>query len=371
MFAFGFVTYYATGIIGLATLTVANLLGAVKLFDGLIDPLIGVIIDHVHSERWGRFPPIMLIGNLSLILSFLILFNTHHFTGIWTYIVYIIALFFHKIGYSFQQTVTKAAQPVLTNDPKQRPLFSVYDTLFSSIGIISLGQVFVSNYLVPKHHNEFNMGFFSELVTIVCILSFVLTLLAMIGIAKKDRLEHFGLGKETVETRSFKEYWSILKANQPLKILAFASTAMKFVAQLIADQTFLVIVFAILLNDYGLTGQIALAEVLPKIIFILLLTRLATKRDLKTAYTTATVTALLAVFGAGIVLFLTDDPTQLFADGGLLAVLFAVCFIALRISANYGTSAVLLLIILFLMHKYPLDRQRMAQIQRDIARKKE
>lgn len=341
MFAFGFLTYYSTGIIGLATLSVANLLGAVKLFDGLIDPLIGVIIDQVNTKKWGRFRPIMFFGNLSLILSFLILFNTHRFTGVWVYVIYVVALFFHKIGYSFQQTVTKAAQPVLTNDPKQRPLFSVYDTLFSSIGIISLGQVFVSNFLVPKHHNEFSMSFFAEFITIVCVLSFLLTILAMVGIAKKDCTEYFGLGKNTVETRTLKDYWSVLKGNRPLQTLAFASTSMKFIAQLVGDQTFLVIIFAILLNNYGLTGQIALAEILPKLIFIALLTRLATRRDLKTAYTTTSIMALFAVLGCTAILLFTDDPTQLFTTGGLGAILFAICFIALRISTNYGTSVIL------------------------------
>lgn len=36
LFAFGFLTYYATGIAGFATLLVSNLLGAARLFDGLL-----------------------------------------------------------------------------------------------------------------------------------------------------------------------------------------------------------------------------------------------------------------------------------------------------------------------------------------------
>ena len=44
LFAFGFLTYYATGIAGFATLLVSNLLGAARLFDGIIDPTIGVVM---------------------------------------------------------------------------------------------------------------------------------------------------------------------------------------------------------------------------------------------------------------------------------------------------------------------------------------
>lgn len=210
LFAFGFLAYYATGIAGLATLTVSNLLGFARLFDGIIDPTIGIVMDHVGT-RWGRFRPIMLISNIALILSFFFLFNLHQFEGTMLMVMYVIALIFHKIAYSFQQTVTKAAKPALTNDPKQRPMFSVYDTIFSSIGVFALGQIVVSNFLSPRHGGEFNLAFYGEFITGVVVISAVLTVLAMIGISHKDKEEYFGLGEQTVETKSIKDYWSVIK----------------------------------------------------------------------------------------------------------------------------------------------------------------
>lgn len=76
LFAFGFLTYYATGIAGFSTLVVSQLLGAIRLFDGIIDPGVGIIMDKIDT-RWGRFRPIILVSNIGLILSFLLLFNTH------------------------------------------------------------------------------------------------------------------------------------------------------------------------------------------------------------------------------------------------------------------------------------------------------
>ena len=101
LFAFGFLTYYATGVAGFATLTVSSLLGAARLFDGLIDPMIGVIMDHIDT-KWGRFRPIMIISNIGLLLSFALLFSTHQFDGSMKYGIYFLALIFHKIVYSFQ-----------------------------------------------------------------------------------------------------------------------------------------------------------------------------------------------------------------------------------------------------------------------------
>ena len=66
LFAFGFLTYYATGVAGLTTLLVSSVLGMARLFDGIIDPTIGFIIDNFNT-RWGKYRPIMLVSNIGLI----------------------------------------------------------------------------------------------------------------------------------------------------------------------------------------------------------------------------------------------------------------------------------------------------------------
>ncbi|MGP6139058.1 MULTISPECIES: MFS transporter [unclassified Jeotgalibaca] len=340
LFAFGFLTYYATGVAGFTTLLVSNLLGAARLFDGLIDPTIGVVMDRFNT-RWGKFRPLMLISNIGLILSFLLLFSTHRFTGVTQTVLFLVALVFHKIVYSFQQTVTKAAQPALTNDPTQRPLFSIYDTVFSSIGVFALGQVIVSNFLAPRHGGEFNTAFFTEFLGGVMVISAVLTVLAIIGISRKDRTEYFGLGEETVETKSLKDYWSVIKGNTPLQVLALSGGIMKFNAQLIGDQAFLVILFGIILGNYGLSGRISLLQIIPNLLIVVLFTRLATKRDLKSSYTISVLVALASSAIMLAILFFSEDPTQIFTNGGLLSTLFIIGYIGLKVGNAYPTSIVL------------------------------
>lgn len=343
LLAFGFLTYYATGPVGLTTLIVGNVLGAVRLFDGIIDPAIGIIMDKIDT-KWGRFRPIMLISNIALILSFIILFNTHQFDGGMKIVVLAIALIFHKIAYSFQQTVTKAAQPALTNDPTQRPLFSIYDTIFSSMGVFALGQLVISNWLAPRHDGVFDMPFFRELIIGVCVLSAILTTLAIIGISRKDTAEYFGLGEETVETRTISDYLSVIKGNKPLISLAAAGGIMKFMAQLIADQAFLVILFGIMLGDYALSGQISLIQIAVNLFVVVALTRLATKTDLRMSYTTSLILLLASIATMTAILLTSDDPTQIFADGiftGPISILFTIGYLGLRMFSSYPTSIVL------------------------------
>lgn len=340
LFAFGYITYYATGIVGLATFTVANIMGGIRLFDGLIDPTLGVLIDKTKT-KFGKYRPHMVIGNLTLILSFLLLFNIHRFDGGIKFVFFLIALLVHKIGYSLQATVTKAAQTALTNDPDQRPIFSIFDTLFSSILIFTLGQYFISNFLAPRHNGEFNMAFFNELVAIVIIVSIICTVFAVIGISRKDKEEYFGLGANTTETKGIKDYLKVIKGNRPFQSMIFAAGLMKFLSTIIGDSTVMIMLFSIVLNNYELSGQMALWVVIPNFIAIVILSKVAGTKGLRWNYIFSVVMALIAFIGIGAILITTEDPTQIFANGGFIAIAFAVLYIVIKIFSLYPTSLAL------------------------------
>ncbi len=312
--AFSFLSYYATGIIGFATVTVATILGGARLFDGLIDPAIGVIIDRTNS-KWGRFRPIMLLSNIGLALSYLFLFNTHRFSGPLLYVMYFLALIFHKIVYSFQQTVTKAAQPVLTNDPKQRPLFTVWDTIFTAIFLSGFAPMYVSNYLVPKNNNEFSLNFFYEMIVTYMILSFILTILAMIGIRRKDNEKYFGTGEAKGEKIRLREYWEIIRKNRPLGILALAAALQKMGTSLTGDSVILTILFGIVFGNYAMSGQVSVLLVIPNIIVVFALTKFAGQKGLKSAYVNSNRIALVAVIIFGILINTIPDLKASFANG--------------------------------------------------------
>ena len=76
LFAFGFVVYYSTGLVGLTALFVSQIMGYIRIFDGVIDPAIGVLIDKTDT-KFGKYRPIMVLGNIITVISFLVLFNIH------------------------------------------------------------------------------------------------------------------------------------------------------------------------------------------------------------------------------------------------------------------------------------------------------
>jgi Na+/melibiose symporter-like transporter len=294
MFAFMFIAYYATGVAGLVVVAVSTVLTFMRVWDGFTDPIIGFIIDRTKT-KFGKFRPFMILGNVILAILTLVIFRTTHLVPEGLRFIYFVLMYgIYIIGYSFQTTCTRAAQTALTNDPKQRPMFSLFDALYNSALFIGL-QNFVAVYLVPKH-GGFTLSFFNEFTVIAIITSAVFTLLAVMAISSKDVEENWGIpGDKPVK---FSEYWPILKGNRPLQMLVVSAATDKLAMTTRQNAVVSVIIYGILMSNYALSGQLMLITTPATIIITFIGIGYARKMGIKKAYVAATwiCIALSAVF---------------------------------------------------------------------------
>ena len=58
-----FLVYYYTDIFGLAPKAVGTMMVAIRVFDAVMDPTMGIIADRTKT-RWGKFRPYILWGAL-------------------------------------------------------------------------------------------------------------------------------------------------------------------------------------------------------------------------------------------------------------------------------------------------------------------
>lgn len=302
MFLFMFIAYYATGIAGLLVVVVSTILTFSRIWDGVTDPIIGFFIDKTETAL-GKFRPFMVLGNAILLgLSALLLFTTHLMPDGIRLVYFILLYALYIIGYTFQTACTKAAQTVLTNNPKQRPVFTLFDGIFNTALFIG-GQVYVSNYLVPRH-GGFNLAFFSEFWVSVAILSAVFTALSVISIWHKDIRENWGTNP--VKTR-FRDYWPIIRGNRPLQMLLISASTDKLANLTKSNATTTIIIFGILMGNYALSGKLMLITALPTIAITYLGIGFAKRMGLKKAYVLATWLSI----ALSVVLFLFMRLTDL------------------------------------------------------------
>ena len=92
--------------------------------------------------------------------------------------------------------------------------------------------------------------FYRVLTPIGVVISFFLTILAIIGIWEKDRPEYFGIGGTRQEKTKLSEYIAIIKSNRPMQRLMVAGAGCKLALSIVTNVTVLCMLYGCMLGNY-------------------------------------------------------------------------------------------------------------------------
>lgn len=263
----GYVTYYANGIVGLGVFLLSMVLTGMRVFDGITDPIIGYLLDKTEG-RFGKFRPFLAIGNLLLASSCVVLYFTTHLVPKFLRLPYFILVYgVYVIGYTFQTVVAKSGQTIITNNPKQRPLATYFDSMFI-MAAYGGTAIYVSNYLIPKYGSFLNPDLYHEFVWMVVLGGILCTGLAIIGIWQKDQKKFFGVQQSQKEKIRKRDYLDIILHNKPICMLTLASASNQFVSMVYSHTTVGVMLFGIMMNNYSISGLIGIVAALPTLLVV-------------------------------------------------------------------------------------------------------
>ncbi|MDD5935672.1 MAG: MFS transporter [Clostridiales bacterium] len=333
-----YTAYFVNGIIGFTVVFTSIVLTALRVFDGLIDPIIGYIVDRTQG-KFGKFRPFMVGGNLLMAVSSLLLFNFSHMVPKWFRLpVFVVIYVVFVIGYTFQMLTAKAGQTVMTNNPKIRPISTYFDSLFitSSYGGIAL---YVQTFLTKKYEGSYrNPMLYKELTMWVVIISGLCTVLAVIGIWKKDRQEFFGTEGEPVKVHA-KDYINVIKHNKPIRMLVTAASVNKFTSMVYSNITVGVIIFGIMMKNYELSGTIGLVTAIPNLIVVTIGVIVAQRLGQKKAFQTFTWFAIaFQIIMTGLLMF--GELTKVGFNLNAISIGFFLIFILLNGSKSVSNNIV-------------------------------
>ena len=326
------------GLIGFASIMVT----VMRLFDAITDPIIGSLMDKTNT-KFGKFRPFMVIGNVIMALSVIALYILTPMipdTAMWARYGAFTALYaVWVIGYTFQTSVTRAAQAVLTNDPKQRPLFTIFNTIGSlaGMGVMQfIGPILAGD----SFFGDYNATWFAVMTPIGIVVSIVLTALAIIGIWEKDNEKYFGLGGKQEQVK-VSEYVQIVKANKPLQRLMIAGGGCKLALSIATNLTVLCMLYGSMMGNYdGLYLPMMVLGYVFSAPFFALTVRTSQKHGQKRSLMTYVTVALVCYIGvlALLLLWQPGDPAlqlRFLTDGKLTVNLYTIAFLLL-FGIGYG-----------------------------------
>ena len=338
-----YIATFGSKVLALSMIFASVMVTGMRLFDAITDPIIGALMDRTNG-KFGKFRPFMVIGNLIMAVSILVLYCLTPLipaTMMWARYAMFVALYaVWVIGYTFQTSCTRSGQTVLTNDPKQRPLFTIFNTVGSLLGMGAMQ--FFAPILAKNYEGGYgSAGFFRMLAPVGIVISILLTLLAVVGIWEKDQPKYFGIGGEKTEKLKVSEYVQIIKENKPMQRLMVAGAGCKLALSIATNTTVLCMLYGCMMGNYdGLYLPMMVLGYVFSVPFFLLTVRTSQKKGQKASLMRYVSVALVCYVGVFVLLLLWKQDSAAFSlsllgEGGLSINLYTVLFILL-FGIGYG-----------------------------------
>ena len=343
----GYANYVGNVGYGLLLATVGLILTGTRIFDAITDPIISFLIDKTNT-RFGKIRIFMLGGWLLESTAILMLFSWMNGKG-HGIVMFIVLYMLYIIGYTMSNMAGQIVSPILTNDPKLRPLVGVWATVYNYLVpiIISMGITVV---ILPRFGNEFTVPMLATAAMFCVTFSFVLMMLATIGISSIDKPENFkGISSERVK---LKDMVSVLKSNRALQTYIVAQTSDKIAIQVAGQSIITTLLYGIVIGNMQLSTIINMIAMLPGIIFAILGARYAGKHGSKKSLVTWTKACIIGTLLL-VVLFVVTQ-SQRIADVALLSGIYLILTLivnSFKMCVTTSTNAMMADII-----DYELDR---------------
>ena len=343
-----YIATFGSNVLKLGAVFASVMVTGMRVLDAVTDPIIGALMDRTNG-RFGKFRPFMVIGNVIMAASTIVLYMMTPLIPAdkeWLrYLAFVLLYAVWVIGYTFQTSVTRSGQTVLTNDPKQRPLF----TIFNTVG--SLAGMGVMQFLAPIVRSGVadysSADFYAFLTPIGIGVSIVLTVLAIIGIWEKDRTEYFGLGAERQEKVKLSEYLAIIKHNSPMQRLMIAGAGCKLALSIATNTTVLCMLYGCMMGNYdGLYLPMMVLGYACSVPFFLLTVRTSQKHGQRASLVKYVTMALVCYVGVLVLLLLWKQGNPawnltLYHENGIHINIYTILFIAffgIGYGAYYSTA---------------------------------
>ena len=182
-----YIATFGSKVLALSMIFASVMVTGMRLFDAITDPIIGA--DGPHQRQVRQVPALHGHRQPHHAASILVLYCLTPLIPASSmglrYAAFVALYAVWVIGYTFQTSCTRSGQTVLTNDPKQRPLFTIFNTVGSLLGMGAMQ--FFAPILAKNYEAATPLPVSSAPGSCGIVISILLTILAIIGIWEKDQ----------------------------------------------------------------------------------------------------------------------------------------------------------------------------------------
>ena len=283
------------------------------IFDAVIDPFVGAIVDSTKT-RWGKFKPWIFIGMIGTGILTVLFFHNFEMSETSHIILLGVTYLLFSIFFSLNDIAYWSLMPAISKDQTVREGVGAFARICANVGMFAMVLIYLN---VP--------GFFGGLsarnayfifAIIVSVIMWIFQSITLVGV-KEDRSQ-----LETAERTTLKDLWRALIGNDQLLVTAVSMAL--FMIGYCTTTGFGTYYFKYAYKDEGMymvfAAVLAVAQLTALSIFPLF-RRKFTRKQLYTG-------SMIAVTASYIIFFLSFEFLPLIVIAGL-GLFFAQAFIQL------------------------------------------
>ena len=285
------------------------------IFDAIIDPFVGAVVDNTKT-RWGKFKPWIFVGMIGTAILTVLMFHNFEMTETGHIALLAATYLLFSIFFSLNDIAYWSLMPAISKDQKVREGVGAFARICANVGMFSMVLIYLSvpDLFAGLGLNERDSYFVFAII--VAIIMMVFQSITLIGV-KEDRTQ---LAK--VERTTLKDLWRALIKNDQLLVTAISMAL--FMIGYCTTTAFGTYYFKYAVGDEGLYMVFAAVLAVAQLSALSLFPLFRKKFTRKQLYTGS----MIAVTVSYIIFFLSFEWLPLIVIAGL-GLFFAQAFIQL------------------------------------------
>ncbi|MBR3768288.1 MAG: MFS transporter [Clostridia bacterium] len=333
-------SYYTQNVLQLGIMF-ASIHLPIRILDAITDPLIANMFD--RYQKPGKFRLFMLVGALMSFVPAIGVFFYPVAPDIPLGVSFAILGTFYAIiiiGNTILMTATRAGQAIITQDPKQRPLYALGQTVSDAL-VSAFVSVVVTSNLIGDMQEPY---VWRISIIVMSAVSIIFVIFAAKSISNRDNPTYYSMSEKNEQTK-FTEFFVLIKRSKPIRSLLWATCSDSIAKSVRASLS--IYLFANIIMNRGLTSvfDILNGVVLGAPVLVIGMYFASKKGSAKVYHEVSLIQTLVAAAGFFVTLiFLPADPEYTYTGVTfsviLVILVFGLYMSTLGISTNLENAMV-------------------------------
>ena len=192
---------------------VGILLTCFGVFDAVIDPFVGAIVDNTKT-KWGKFKPWILIGMIGTGILTVLMFHNFKMSET-NHIIFLgVTYFLFSIFFSLNDIAYWSLMPAISKDQTVREGVGAFARICANVGMFAMVLIYLNVPSVFSFLGDNSRDIYFYFAIIVAVIMWIFQTITLIGV-KEDRSQ-----LEKTERTGLKDLWRALVGNDQLMVTA-------------------------------------------------------------------------------------------------------------------------------------------------------